>query len=71
MKIRMYKIFKDNVDMGYAKSLEGAIETIIAHCNSFGLDVKLYKVTDHDDTSIVFWRGEKSDEIDYHDELSV
>jgi len=71
MKIRMYKIFKDNVDMGYAKSLEGAIETVISHCNSFGFDVKLYKVTDHDDTSIVFWRGEKSDEIDYHDELSA
>jgi hypothetical protein len=65
----MYKIFKNDNDMGYAKSLEGAIETIISHCKGFGFNIEHYKVTDHDDTSIVYWRGEVSDHIDYHDEL--
>lgn len=67
--MRMYKIFKNGKEMGYSKSLEGAIDTIISHCNAFSFDVKEYQVTDHDDTSIVFWRGEFSDQIDYHDEL--
>ena len=65
----MYKIFKNDNGMGHSKSLEGAIQTIISHCNAFGFDVKQYKVTDYDDTSIVFWRGEVSDHIDYHEEL--
>lgn len=67
--MRMYKIFKNDNDMGYSKSLEGAIETIIAHCKAFGFNIEHYKVTDHDDTSIVFWRGEVSDYINYHEEL--
>ena len=69
MKIRMYKIFKNDKDMGYSKSLEGSIETVISHCKAFNFDIAQYKVTDYDDTSIVFWRGKKSDEIDYHSEL--
>ena len=66
---RRFKIFKNNEQKGFSKSLQGAIESVISNCNTFGFDVKEYKITDFDDVSIVFWRGEVSDHIDYHDEL--
>lgn len=53
---RKSKIFKNGVQVGWAKSDYGAINNVINSCNQHGFDITLFEIRDYF-TEEVLWKG--------------
>lgn len=53
---RKVKIFKDGINVGWAKTDYGAINNILNTSKQWGFDISAYTVVDYD-TYEVLWRG--------------